>query len=155
MTRRPGWQALRATLLAGAGVLVLAACGAGNEPPPATTPGVTQMEITDLAVGSGPAAVAGSYVNVHYTGWLYDPAAPESKGRQFDTSRERGRVFGFSLGARQVIPGWEQGVTGMQVGGVRRLVIPPHLAYGERGAGGGVIPRNATLVFEVELVDLR
>lgn len=155
MMRRPGWPLLRATLLAGAGVLALAACGAGKEPPPATTPGVTQMEITDLTVGSGPTAVPGSYVNVHYTGWLYDPAAPESKGRQFDTSRERDRVFGFSLGARQVIAGWEQGVAGMRVGGVRRLVIPPQLAYGERGAGGGVIPRNATLVFEVELVDLR
>lgn len=155
MKRRPAWQVLRTVLLACGGVLALASCGAGDAPPPATSPGVAQMQVTDLAVGSGPAAVPGSYVNVHYTGWLYDPAAPESKGRQFDTSRERDRVFGFSLGARQVIPGWEQGVTGMRVGGVRRLVIPPHLAYGERGAGGGVIPRNATLVFEVELVDLR
>jgi FKBP-type peptidyl-prolyl cis-trans isomerase len=137
-----------------AAAIGLAGCGAGSDPAPAP-PGVERMEITDLVVGSGPAAAAGSYVNVHYTGWIYDPSAPESKGRQFDTSRERGRVFGFSLGARQVIAGWDEGVVGMQVGGVRRLVIPPHLAYGERGAGGGVIPRNATLVFEVELVDLR
>jgi FKBP-type peptidyl-prolyl cis-trans isomerase FkpA len=145
---------LCAATLALAGLLGLGGCGTGSEPEPAP-PGVDRMEITDLVVGNGPAAAPGSYVNVHYTGWIYDPAAPESKGRQFDTSRERGRVFGFSLGARQVIAGWDQGVVGMRVGGVRRLVIPPQLAYGERGAGGGVIPRNATLVFEVELVDLR
>ena len=145
---------LYAATLALAGLSGLAGCGAGSEPEPAP-PRVDRMEITDIVVGTGPAAAAGSYVNVHYTGWIYDPSQPEAKGRQFDTSRDRGRVFGFSLGARQVIAGWDQGVEGMRVGGVRRLVIPPQLAYGERGAGGGVIPRNATLVFEVELVDLR
>jgi FKBP-type peptidyl-prolyl cis-trans isomerase len=143
-----------ALILALCGVFGVTACDTADQPTTAVS-GVEQLEITDLVVGQGPAAAAGSYVNVHYTGWLYDPAAPESKGRQFDTSRERDRVFGFSLGARQVIAGWDQGVQGMRVGGVRRLVIPPHLAYGERGAGGGVIPRNATLVFEVELMDLR
>jgi FKBP-type peptidyl-prolyl cis-trans isomerase len=145
---------MHVALLALAGLLTLAGCGTGSESEPAP-PGVDRMEITDLVVGTGPVAAAGSYVNVHYTGWIYDPSQPEAKGRQFDTSRDRGRVFGFSLGARQVIAGWDQGVEGMRVGGVRRLVIPPHLAYGERGAGGGVIPRNATLLFEVELVDLR
>lgn len=145
---------MHAAALTLAGLLGVAGCGSSGEQE-AAPPGVDRMEITDLVVGSGPSAAAGSYVNVHYTGWIYDPAQPEAKGRQFDTSRDRDRVFGFSLGARQVIPGWDQGVEGMRVGGVRRLVIPPHLAYGERGAGGGVIPRNATLVFEIELMDLR
>jgi len=88
---------------------------------------------------------------VHYTGWLYEAAAPENKGKQFDSSRDGGRPFSFVLGGGQVIPGWDQGVAGMQAGGKRKLIIPPHLAYGERGAGG-VIPPNATLVFEVELL---
>jgi len=91
---------------------------------------------------------------VHYTGWLYDSAAPENKGAKFDSSRDRGVPFGFFLGAGKVIKGWDQGVVGMKVGGQRRLVIPPQLGYGERGAGG-VIPPNATLIFDVELVDVK
>jgi FKBP-type peptidyl-prolyl cis-trans isomerase len=145
---------MHAAALTLAGLLGVAGCGSSGEQE-AAPPGVDRMEITDLVVGTGPSAAAGSYVNVHYTGWIHDPSQPEAKGRQFDTSRDRDRVFGFSLGARQVIAGWDQGVAGMRVGGVRRLVIPPGLAYGERGAGGGVIPRNATLVFEIELMDLR
>jgi FKBP-type peptidyl-prolyl cis-trans isomerase len=88
---------------------------------------------------------------VHYTGWLYDPAKPDMKGRMFDTSRERG-PFDFVLGAGQVIPGWDHGFTGMKVGGSRRLIIPPDLAYGVEGQGDGIIPPDATLLFEMELL---
>jgi FKBP-type peptidyl-prolyl cis-trans isomerase len=91
---------------------------------------------------------------VHYTGWLYDPKAADKHGTKFDSSKDRGEPFSFKLGARQVISGWDQGVAGMKVGGTRTLVIPSDLAYGTRGAGG-VIPPNATLVFDVELLDVR
>jgi len=140
-------------LLALAGVIGLAGCGPGAEPGPAP-PGVDRMEVTDLVVGDGGEAVAGRHVTVHYSGWLYDPAQPEAKGKPFDSSRESGRPFSFALGAGQVIAGWDQGVQGMKVGGQRRLVIPHGLAYGERGAGG-VIPPRATLVFDVELLEVR
>ena len=91
---------------------------------------------------------------VHYTGWLFDAAAPDNKGRKFDSSRDRGQPFSFPLGEGYVIQGWDKGVEGMQVGGQRTLTIPPELGYGARGAGG-VIPPNATLVFDVELLDVR
>jgi FKBP-type peptidyl-prolyl cis-trans isomerase FkpA len=107
--------------------------------------------MTDLVQGTGATATAGQAVTVHYTGWLHDPQAPESKGKKFDSSRDRGEPFKFQLGAGHVIAGWDQGVAGMQVGGQRRLTIPPELGYGARGAGG-VIPPNATLVFDVELL---
>jgi FKBP-type peptidyl-prolyl cis-trans isomerase FkpA len=109
--------------------------------------------IEEIVQGSGATATAGQMVSVHYTGWLHDPAAPEQKGRKFDSSRDRGEPFSFPLGAGHVIQGWDQGVAGMQVGGQRRLTIPPELGYGARGAGG-VIPPNATLVFDVELLGL-
>jgi FKBP-type peptidyl-prolyl cis-trans isomerase len=102
--------------------------------------------IEDLVVGNGDTAAAGQFVSVHYTGWL-------TSGAMFDSSVERGEPFDFRLGAGQVIPGWDQGVAGMQIGGKRKLTIPPELAYGARGAGG-VIPPNATLVFEVELLGI-
>ncbi len=105
----------------------------------------------DHKIGTGAEAVAGTMVTVHYTGWLHDAGAPENKGRKFDSSRDRGEPFTFSLGIGQVIAGWDQGVAGMKVGGSRTLVIPPELGYGARGAGG-VIPPNATLVFDVELL---
>jgi len=111
------------------------------------------MKIDDIAEGSGATATAGQTVSVHYTGWLHDPAAPEAKGRKFDSSRDRGDPFSFPLGAGHVIQGWDQGVAGMKIGGQRRLTIPPELGYGARGAGG-VIPPNATLVFDVELLGL-
>ncbi len=107
--------------------------------------------MTDIKVGTGALAEAGRNVVVHYTGWLFDPAAADNKGKKFDSSRDRGDPFRFSLGAGQVIQGWDKGVAGMKVGGQRTLVIPPELGYGARGAGG-VIPPNATLVFDVELL---
>jgi FKBP-type peptidyl-prolyl cis-trans isomerase FkpA len=94
-------------------------------------------------------AKAGDQVSVHYTGWLQNPDG--SKGRKFDSSKDRGQPFRFALGQGQVIKGWDEGVQGMKVGGVRELIIPPALGYGQRGAGG-VIPPNATLIFEVELL---
>ena len=106
------------------------------------------LVIDDTAVGSGEAATAGRQVTVHYTGWLYEKGA---KGRKFDSSKDRGDQFVFPLGQGQVIKGWDEGVQGMKVGGARTLTIPPQLGYGARGAGG-VIPPNATLLFEVELL---
>ncbi|AXS80796.1 FKBP-type peptidyl-prolyl cis-trans isomerase [Dechloromonas sp. HYN0024] len=101
----------------------------------------------DTVVGEGAEAKAGQQVTVHYTGWL-------TNGSKFDSSKDRNDPFEFSLGMRQVIGGWDEGVQGMKIGGTRKLTIPPHLGYGARGAGG-VIPPNATLVFEVELLGLR
>jgi FKBP-type peptidyl-prolyl cis-trans isomerase len=123
---------------------------------PATTPstGTDTMALqkTDLSPGNGVEIKSGQTALVHYTGWLYDAAAPENKGKQFDSS-VGGEPFEFPLGAGAVIAGWDQGVVGMKVGGKRRLVIPPDMGYGARGAGG-VIPPNATLVFDVELVEI-
>ena len=108
---------------------------------------------TDTVVGKGKLAVAGKTVEVNYTGWLYEANAPKTRGKQFDSSVGRG-PFSFPLGAGRVIKGWDEGVAGMKVGGKRTLVIPPELAYGKRGAGG-VIPPDATLVFDVELLDVK
>jgi FKBP-type peptidyl-prolyl cis-trans isomerase FkpA len=110
---------------------------------PATTT-ASGLIIEDLAVGAGDLASAGRRVTVHYTGWLTD-------GTKFDSSKDRNDPFIFPLGGQRVIEGWDEGVQGMRVGGVRKLTIPPALGYGARGAGG-VIPPNATLVFEVELL---
>ena len=114
-----------------------------------TTPSGLQYE--DTTPGTGAEAVPGTRVRVHYPGWLYDPAADKSRGKKFDSSKDRGQPFAFGLGGGEVIRGWDEGVAGMLVGGTRVLTIPPELGYGARGAGG-VIPPNATLVFEVELV---
>jgi FKBP-type peptidyl-prolyl cis-trans isomerase FkpA len=116
---------------------------------PASAPAGTEKElkIEELKAGTGEEAVSGKSVSVHYTGWLTD-------GKEFDSSRKSGQPFTFQLGAGQVIPGWDQGVAGMKIGGKRKLTIPSHLAYGEHGAGN-VIPPNATLVFEVELLDVK
>jgi FKBP-type peptidyl-prolyl cis-trans isomerase FkpA len=112
------------------------------------------MKVTDVEVGTGAEAVAGKSVSVHYTGWLYDESAPDHHGKKFDSSRDRGQPFTFALGSGSVIKGWDQGVAGMKVGGKRTLVLPPEFGYGSRGAGG-VIPPNATLVFDVELLGVR
>jgi FKBP-type peptidyl-prolyl cis-trans isomerase FkpA len=109
------------------------------------------LGIEDLVTGEGDLAQAGRTVTVHYTGWLHDPAADQGRGRKFDSSKDRRDPFSFALGAGQVIRGWDEGVAGMRVGGTRVLTIPPEMGYGARGAGG-VIPPNATLVFEVELL---
>jgi len=112
----------------------------------------TELQVEELSPGNGPEATPGHSVTVHYTGWLRNPDG--SPGRKFDSSVDRGDPFRFSLGAGQVIKGWDQGVAGMKVGGKRRLVIPASLGYGARGAGG-VIPPNAALIFDVELLDVR
>jgi FKBP-type peptidyl-prolyl cis-trans isomerase len=112
------------------------------------------MKITDVEIGTGAEAVKGKAVTVHYTGWLYDASGTDPYGPQFDSSRDRGEPFVFALGTGTVIKGWDQGVAGMKVGGKRTLIIPPELGYGSRGAGG-VIPPNATLVFDVELLGVQ
>jgi FKBP-type peptidyl-prolyl cis-trans isomerase len=104
----------------------------------------------DTRIGEGKEAAAGKNVEVHYTGWLFDEQATDHKGQKFDSSLDRGQLFSFALGAGQVIKGWDEGVVGMKIGGKRTLIIPAEMGYGARGAGG-VIPPNATLVFEVEL----
>lgn len=109
------------------------------------------LSYIDTKRGVGPAAKAGQSVAVHYTGWLYENG---EKGKKFDSSRDRGRPFTFPLGGRRVIAGWDEGVAGMRPGGQRTLIIPPELGYGRQGAGG-VIPPNATLLFEVELIEAR
>ena len=115
---------------------------------------MSELIITEVKIGEGLQAAAGHEVSVHYTGWLYDDAATDHHGAKFDSSRDRNQPFDFPLGAGQVIKGWDQGVDGMKVGGQRTLIIPASLGYGARGAGG-VIPPNATLVFDVELLGVR
>lgn len=145
----PAFRLLTALLLTGS---LLTGCGDGNNsptdpnlPPPAGVP----YTVTDLVVGTGDETVNGQPITVAYTGWLYDANAADNKGQQFDSSPS----FQFTLGTGQVIAGWDQGFTGMRVGGQRRLVIPPELAYGSAGAGG-VIPPNATLIFDTELLSV-
>ena len=114
---------------------------------------MAELQKIDVVVGHGAEAKPGPVV-VHYTGWLHDPNAADGHGRKFDSSVDRRQPFEFTLGAGQVIRGWDEGVVGMKVGGKRTLVIPPEMGYGSRGAGG-VIPLNASLVFDVELVEVR
>jgi FKBP-type peptidyl-prolyl cis-trans isomerase len=134
--------------------LLVAACGGQTEPANMGQSNITELVKTDIVAGSGNEAVAGRQVTVHYTGWLYDQAKADHKGKQFDSSRSSGQPFQFPLGAGRVIQGWDEGVAGMKVGGRRTLTIPPHLGYGSQGFGGD-IPPNATLLFEVELLDVR
>lgn len=114
---------------------------------------VTELVKKDTKEGNGKLAEKGKAVSVHYTGWLYDPAAPGQKGKKFDSSHDRKIPFGFILGAGRVIKGWEEGVVGMKEGGQRTLIIPASMGYGDKGAGGA-IPPGATLLFEVELLKI-
>ena len=114
-----------------------------------TTP--SGLQIIDTVIGTGAVARAGATCAVQYTGWLYENG---SKGAKFDSSLDRGQPIEFPLGEHRVIPGWDEGIAGMKVGGKRTLIIPPALGYGARGAGG-VIPPNATLMFDVQLVGVR
>ena len=136
---------LLAVLVAGCGGTGTDSMGQSN---------ITSLVKEDARVGDGNEAVAGRQVTVHYTGWLYDQARADRKGTKFDSSRDRSEPFAFRLGGGEVIRGWDEGVAGMKVGGQRTLTIPPDYGYGARGAGG-VIPPNATLLFEVELIDVR
>jgi FKBP-type peptidyl-prolyl cis-trans isomerase FkpA len=136
-----------------------AGCGGGGtddegNPPAMADSGITALQTQDTTPGNGAEATKGRTVRVHYTGWLYDTSAADKRGRKFDSSKDRGEPFEFMLGGGDVIQGWDEGVAGMKVGGTRVLTIPPAMGYGARGAGG-VIPPNATLVFEVELLDVR
>jgi len=133
-------------------LLLLAACAGDPGIPPGGS--VAELQRIDAQAGSGALATGGNKVTVHYTGWLYDENAPDRRGREFDSSRGRDQPFTFLLGAGQVIRGWDEGVAGMRVGGKRTLLIPADMAYGRKGAGG-VIPPNASLVFEVELLDVQ
>ncbi|WP_425608439.1 FKBP-type peptidyl-prolyl cis-trans isomerase [Thermomonas mangrovi] len=132
-------------------VLLLVACGG---PPPYTGGNVAELQRIDVKVGTGEAAIAGDEISVHYTGWLYEQTTPDKRGLKFDSSRDRGEPLVFRLGTGRVIRGWDDGIEGMQRGGKRELRIPANLAYGARGAGK-VIPPGASLVFEVELLDIR
>ena len=145
LTRAAGAVVIAA--LAGASVLFSSACTSASAP---SKP--VEFTIVDLRVGTGAAASAGSTVSVNYVGWLYDETNSEKKGKEFDASRP-GRPFVFWLGASQVIPAWDEGIVGMKVGGLRRLIVPSTMAYGRSGAGN-TIPPNASLVFDIELLSV-
>ena len=159
---RPWRSALVVALLAAAASAVAQTQASGSEKAPplsSTTTSkfgakVSELQIVDQKTGAGAEAVSGKAVVVHYTGWLYDPAAPDGHGQKFDSSLDRNVPFGFFLGGGKVIKGWDEGIIGMKVGGKRTLVIPPDKGYGARGAGG-VIPPNATLLFDVELLEVK
>jgi FKBP-type peptidyl-prolyl cis-trans isomerase FkpA len=156
----------RITFLASVLVLALIAttgCKAGSdsaasksstEGKAAMSTGITELIKKDTVIGEGREAEAGFNITVHYTGWLYDPAKPDNKGEKFDSSLDRNEPFVFFLGGGQVIRGWDEGFAGMKVGGKRTLIIPPEMGYGARGAGG-LIPPNATLIFDVELLGIK
>jgi FKBP-type peptidyl-prolyl cis-trans isomerase FkpA len=136
--------------------LFVGACGKKEEsakiaPAAVAVAPPTELQKTDVVKGTGEGISLGQVAVVHYTGWLFDPSATEQKGAKFDSSRDRGEPFKFTIGAGEVIRGWDEGVQGMQPGGQRRLVIPADLGYGDRGAGNA-IPPGATLVFDVELL---
>jgi FKBP-type peptidyl-prolyl cis-trans isomerase len=149
---------------------LLVACSPGDKPEaasptaptpePAAAPAATgtqtmPMQKIEIAPGDGAEIKSGQTALVHYTGWLYDASAMENKGKKFDSSVDRDEPFEFPVGAGMVIKGWDDGVVGMKVGSKRRLVIPSDMGYGARGAAGGLIPPGATLVFDVELVEIR
>jgi FKBP-type peptidyl-prolyl cis-trans isomerase FkpA len=140
--------------------LAVCACASAPSKPPTdrsaagtfTTP-VTDLQYIDVGVGAGAEALPGTFVVLNYTGWLYDPFAPNHRGAKFDSSRDRDAAFGFYLDTGKVIKGWDEGVPGMKIGGRRTLAVPPGMAYG--ASGSSVIPPNATLLFDIELLDVR
>jgi FKBP-type peptidyl-prolyl cis-trans isomerase FkpA len=135
-------------------LLALAACGSDTDTPTTPTGGVSILQAFDVRVGTGPEAVAGRRIEVRYTGWLYDESKTDKKGTQFDSGTLPNSSFPvLTLGAGQVIAGWDQGLVGMKVGGLRRLYIPPSLGYGARA--NGPIPANSSLVFDVELLGVQ
>ena len=138
-------------LIATLSVLLLTAC---RQPPPYTGGDVAELQRIDVVTGQGAVAQAGDEVSVHYTGWLYDQHAPDKRGEKFDSSHDRGQPLVFRLGTGRVIRGWDEGIEGMRRGGKRELQIPAWLGYGKDGAGR-VIPPGASLVFEVDLLDIR
>lgn len=135
-----------------AAALAICAATAGCGDAPTAPPNYAPFTQTDLRVGTGAEAANGDTLTVNYTGWLFDEEAPAQKGPQFDSSAGR-EPLSFVLGAGQVIAGWDQGLAGMKVGGIRRLIVPPSLAYG--GVRNRTIPPNSTLVFEVELIEVQ
>jgi len=142
----PTWVVAFLSLMLFAGAVV--GCSGASRPP-------SELVSTDIVVGEGTESVEGKTVSVHYTGWLYDSSEERNRGQKFDSSRDRGLPFTFTPGRGGVIEGWSKGVPGMKIGGVRELVIPAAMAYGDRGAAGGKIPPNSTLVFEIELMVVR
>ena len=118
-------------------------------------PSASDLKIIDVSEGTGKVAEKGKAAMIHYTGWLYDEKAPDKKGKQFDTSSNRGLPFGFVVGVGRVIKGWDDGVPGMKVGGKRTLIIPAAMAYGDKDVGNGLIPANSTLLFDLELIEVK
>lgn len=152
MTYRSTFVMLACALAASLAQAADQAPSAPATPAADATPQVTRI---DNVVGTGDVAMPGKRVVVHYTGWFYKPLAANQRGRKFDSSLDNGSPFEFQLGARQVIRGWDLGVAGMKVGGKRTLIIPSSLAYGSRGAGGGAIPPDSDLIFDVELLQVK
>ena len=160
---------LHCTLLLAAFAASATTCGAlAQDKPAAPSPGATvaapavaptpapELKIIDRQVGNGREVQSGRAALVQYTGWLYDEKAPDNKGKQFDASTTRGGLpFGFIVGVGKVIKGWDQGVLGMKVGGKRTLVVPPQMGYGDKDVGNGLIPPNSTLLFDIELVEVK
>jgi peptidylprolyl isomerase len=141
-------------VLAAAGFLTTGATRATAQTSGRTMTTASGLKIIDTKVGTGDSPQRGQTCTMHYTGWLYDESAKDHKGKKFDSSVDRGEPFDFKIGQGQVIKGWDEGVATMKVGGKRTLIIPPNLGYGARGAGG-VIPANATLLFDVELLAVK
>jgi peptidylprolyl isomerase len=146
LSRRTALAALAATT----GAIAMSASDENAEAQPVTTT-ASGLKMIDTQVGTGASPKTGQTCVMHYTGWLYDGG---KKGKKFDSSVDRGTPFSFKIGTHQVIPGWDEGVATMKVGGKRTLIIPPELGYGASGAGG-VIPPNATLIFDVELLGVK
>ena len=153
ISRRTALSALGAALAA-AGILTIGARRATAQTPGSTMTTPSGLKIIDSQVGTGATPKRGQICVMHYTGWLYDETAKDHHGKKFDSSVDRNEPFEFPIGQGQVIAGWDEGVASMKVGGKRTLIIPAKLGYGARGAGG-VIPPNATLVFDVELIGVK